>query len=413
MPASILSDRTTRNRLDCLPNEILEIILSFCCGVTTLFAFTKANAQAQALFERCPHAFLTDAIQCSPMDLQLQKMLCSIMAIRQHRKGQVADEDFRAFIHRTLSDQSNRKPFELSGIQPAESMGTLAHAASLCNFVTEAEKSFIKVRLPKAAAKMQAVVTRDRIFNQVQRPFTLNYRYQHPSITELHRIRRALWRVCLYLEAFYTPYLSKSNNEHEEVITEEFNAVKTQSKPTDKSPILDATFLAKQWCIDHPNIYFQECFFRQMTVWELEEMDCVWNHLSHKHNTFWHRPCPHCHRSLLPDDLVGHLRECRHHMNHRYMPPDYACNFRNACELFRFRLEKGILGRTTALDTAARSGSLARWSSGGFLFHLNCHGIYNSRGSPPVTCCDPHCGFIDWACCMWDQDRIAPLMRSR
>ena len=412
MPASILSDRTTRNRLDCLPNEILEIILSFCCGVITLFAFTKANAQAQALFERRPHAFLTDAIKCSPMDSQLQKMLCSIISIRQRRKGQVADEAFRAFVQRTLRDQSNRISFELSGIQPAESMETLAVAASLCNFVTEAEKSFIKVRLPKAAAKMQAVVTRDRIFNKVQRPFTLNYRYQHPSITELHRIRRALWRVCLYLEAFYTPYLSKSNNEHEEVITEEFTALKTQSKPTDISPIMDATFLAKQRYIDHPYIYFQECFFRHMTVWELEEMDCVWNHLSHKHNTFWHRRCAHCHRSLLPDDLIGHLRERRHHMNHRYEVSDYACNFRDACELFRQRLEKGLEGRTTAFDTAAWSGSLARSSSGGFLFHLDCHAFFNSRGSPPVTCWDRYCSFIDWACCMWDQERIAPLILS-
>ena len=126
------------------------------------------------------------------MDLQLQKILCSIISIRQLRKGQVADENFWNSVHRTLSDQSDRTPCELSCIQSTQSMEILAHAANLCDFVTEAEMSFIRVRLPKVAAKTQLVVARDRVFDKDQRPFTLNHTYQHPSGTEIHRIRRAL-----------------------------------------------------------------------------------------------------------------------------------------------------------------------------------------------------------------------------
>ena len=109
-------------------------------------------------------------------------------------------------------------------------MEILAHAANLCDLVTEAERSFIRVRLPKVAAKTQLVVARDRFFDKDQRPFTLNHTYQHPSGTEIHRIRRALWRVCLYLEAFYTPDITQPNNELERVIIEELGAVENETQ---------------------------------------------------------------------------------------------------------------------------------------------------------------------------------------
>ena len=54
---NFLSAKPTSNRLDSLPNEIHEIILNISCGVITLFAFTMANTQAQALFKRFPNAF--------------------------------------------------------------------------------------------------------------------------------------------------------------------------------------------------------------------------------------------------------------------------------------------------------------------------------------------------------------------
>ena len=402
MPASNLSARHTRTGLDCLPNEILETIMSFFCGVTTLYAFAKAHTRAQALFERSPNAFLINAIQSSSMHLHLQKILCSIISIHQLQKGQVADKDFRNFVHKNLSDQSERTPLKLNGIQPTESIGILAHAANLCDFVTEAERSFLKVRLPKVADKIQLVVARDRFFDKDERPLTLNYTYQHPSETEVHRIRRALWRVCLYLEAFYIPNILQSDNELERVILEELDAVENQTKPTEISPLWYATSEAK-------HLDPQECFFQQMTVWELQEMDCLWNHLSHQYTTFWHQTFPYCHRSLLSNDLISHLRERRHHLNHESRPSDYDWTFDHAYEWFRVDLELGMLGRTTALDTAAWLGSLARESSGGFLYHLEYHGLFPDEGPPRVICSGRRCGFIDWACCMWDQDRIAPL----
>ena len=404
MPASILSGRPTRSRLDRLPNEVLGAILSFSCGVTTLYAFTKANSQAQALFQRSPSAFLNDAIYRSSMDLQFQKMLSSIISLRQRRKGQVADEGFRNFVHRTLSDEFDQISSELSSIQPTDSMDILAHAANLCDFVTDTERSFIRVRLPKVAHGMRLVAAKDRFCDKVQHPITSDYQHQHPSATEIHRIRRALWRVCLYLEAFYTPYVPQPNNEHKELVLNEFEARKIQTKSAAISTVLDAAFKAKRKCAD-----FQKCFFQKMTVWELEEMNCVWNHLSHEHNTFWHRPCPQCHRSLLPDELIDHLQERRHHMNEKYKPSIDSYNFRNDYKFVRFKLETGLLGRTSTLDTAAWSGSLARESSDGFLYHLGIHGLWSKQASAPVMGCGQSCSFIDWACCMWDQDRISAL----
>ena len=403
MPASILSGRPTRSRLECFPNEILNSVLSFSSGVTTLYAFVNANTQAQAVFETSARDVLTGAIRCSSMDLHLQAMLGFIISIRQCRKGQVTDEDFRKFVHRALSDQSDRT-FELSRIEPTDAMDVLAHAASLCDFVTDTERSFISVRLSKVATKMQLVAARDRVYNKVQHPFTLDYEYWYLSATEIHRIRRALWRVCLYLEAFYAPYVPEPNNEHKDLILNEFGATKIQTKSPVIFTIWDATFQAER-----KRAEFQKCFFQKMTAWELEEMDCVWNHLSNLQNTFWHRPCPHCHhQSFLPDDLIAHLRECEHHANEGHGSSN-RCKFRKNCKLFRFKIERGTLGRTTALDTVRWSGSLAGESNDGFLDHLECHGEWSGQASAQVTCCGQNCGFIDRACCMWDRDKITAL----
>lgn len=135
-------------------------------------------------------------------------------------------------------------------------------------------------------------------------------------------------------------------------------------------------------------------FFRQMTVWELEKMDCVWSHLHHKHNTFWHRSCPYYCRSLLPDDLTRHLQTCQHETKYKFRRYDFGGNFRDTCEWFRCDLEIGIYGRTTAHHTAAWPGLQATEPSRGFLFHLkHCHRLPNDK--PPSICYGHRCRVID------------------
>lgn len=141
-------------------------------------------------------------------------MLCSIISIRQRRGNSAADEEFQIFVRQTLGDQYTPTHLDLNCRPFIDSMKLLAHAADLCNFVTDAERSFIRVRLPKVAASRQHVVARTRFFGNAS---TLEYTNPHSTATGLHRIRSALWRVGLYLEAFFVPYLSPLNNDHEDV----------------------------------------------------------------------------------------------------------------------------------------------------------------------------------------------------
>ena len=155
--------------------------------------------------------------------------------------------------------------------------------------------------------------------------------------------------VCLYLEAFHTPYNPRPNSELEGVIFEEFDVVENDTKLTKTFPTWYVTSEAEY-------IDLQECSFQQMTVWEFEEMDCVSNYLNHNYTSYCYRPLPHCHHFLLSGDSNSHLPKCRHQLGHEYMPSDHGGNSEHACEWFRVDLELGILSRTTALDTASWSG---------------------------------------------------------
>ena len=115
--------------------------MTFFCGVNTLHPFVKASSQAQAVFKRCPDAFIGGAIQCSSMDLQLKKMLCSIIPIRQRRAHPAAEEDFPTFVHQTLSDQSARTHLDLTCTPSSDSTEYLTRAVDPYDLVTDAEKS--------------------------------------------------------------------------------------------------------------------------------------------------------------------------------------------------------------------------------------------------------------------------------
>lgn len=108
-------------------------------------------------------------------------MLCSIISIRQRRGNSAADEEFQIFVRQTLGDQYTPTHLDLNCRPFIDSMKLLAHAADLCNFVTDAERSFIRVRLPKVAARRQHVVARIRF---------LGMRDMHPLWSIRTRIQK-------------------------------------------------------------------------------------------------------------------------------------------------------------------------------------------------------------------------------
>lgn len=119
-----------------------------------------------------------------------------------------------------------------------------------------------------------------------------------------------------------------------------------------------------------------------MTVWELEEIECIWYHLFHQSGTIWRRPCPFYRQHPLPDDLIGHIRECEQYVVSGKVSYYYGCNFQEAYAWYRSDLEGDYQGTTTANDIAAWPGSLAREPSTGLKFLIDRHKQINPDGDP-------------------------------
>jgi len=402
MPASISMSQPLRSRLDNLPNEILETLMGCCDGPVALYALLEAYPQANALFENRPHAILLDALRCSTLEVQLQKMLCAILSIRQHRRYHDADEAFQHYVHRCLQDQSVIVELDLSSMPSSDGITVLEVAVEVCNDVSKAERSFIETQMPIVPARIRRSMAKDR-WQQDQRHqnFATSLNESCPSSTELHRIRRALWRLRLYFEAFYIPYSTS------EVDTQSCPDVPIEVKLAKECGPWGSSFMLKQKYIET-----QRVFFTQMTVWELEELECAWYHLCHQARTFWCCRCPHCDRRQLPDDYVGHLRECEHD-NIGDEEHNHGCNFKEACSTFRSSLEhpeNRPRGWNTGKALAQWPDPLANKPSAGFKF-LHAHNkSLNPKGNPR----NPwrwgprgaHKEFVIWGYCMWDRERL-------
>lgn len=98
------------------------------------------------------------------------------------------------------------------------------------------------------------------------------WRREQASPTELYRICRALCKLWLFFETFWD-----------------------LSNP-------------KRFDVGRNN-YLQPLIFDLLSMWELEEMECVHPHLRYQ-TQLWRRPCPNCNSYLMPDELLGHSRSC-------------------------------------------------------------------------------------------------------
>ena len=308
--------------MDEIPNEILDMIAEHSSGVAALFALVEANKRARALFERRPHAMLLGAMHSSSMEIQLQKILCVILSIRQCRRHSDDHEKAsQAYIAAHLRDQSTDIHLDLDPRSSSDAIHILKDAVKIYEDITQAVESLARIQLPKPPTRIHTSINRDRFHGRMRHRFTLSFKEPPQSPTELYRIRRAFWRLRLYFEAFYEPYL----------------VLQTQIRSA-RSP----TALALSGTPQKDPLKAQAPFFSHLTVWELEEMECAWYQLNEQSRKLWRRRCPHCREHLLPDDLVEHSLERNYRTGLDLSR--FVCNFENACAWFRMDLEDNAQG---------------------------------------------------------------------
>ena len=379
----------TKRRIDLLPNEILKMIMGQCDGVTVLYALVRSNTRAQTLFERNALSILTDVLRSSTMHSQLCNMLRSILSLRQILRHDGSEDTLQDFVDQFIDCPSLDLRLDLKNLPMGEAMNVLGFAAELCESVTRAERSFVRVRLFKIISKLESKLMQDRYY-RTARYESISLDRRPASQAELHRIRRGLWRLHLYYMAFYMPYIA---------LDEDCRGPAAMSL----AGKLQVNIPALAWDYSRRYLNRQKGFFWQMTIWELEEMECIWYHLKQNPSLFWNGICPHCHASFLPDDLIIHNRpECQRGSGE-------ACKFTSAISYFRADFEKlpHWVNHPIISDPykalAAWPDPLAEHAGAGYTYAVR-HGMTRVRG--PGLSRGPLDKLLNWGYCIWDCDRF-------
>ena len=253
---SMMAGPLKKCRIDLLPNEILKMIMGQCDGVTVLYALVRSDSGAQTLFEGKAISILTDVLRSSTMHHHLRNMLCSILSLRHILCHDGSRNTLQDCVDKFIDCPSIEIRLDLNNLLTYEAMNVLSFAAELCESVTRAERSFVRVRLSRIISRLESKSMQDRYY-QTARYESISLGRRPASQEELHRVRRALWRLHLYYMAFYMPYIA---------LNEYCRGPGVQcliGKVQENTPVLAWAYYRRSE-LDH--LKKQKGFFGQMTV---------------------------------------------------------------------------------------------------------------------------------------------------
>ena len=378
-----------------------DVIHRFLRGIDTLFKIVCISKRARAGFLRQPRVILLRAMNHSGMHSYSQKLFATSISIRERYRNDNTDISLPGYIMIRLEDQSSTIELDLSFTPVSRLIHMLEDAANMYSSIEAAEKSFVETQLQILMSRVQACTVNNR------NPSTTALDHQQLSLTELHRIRRAIWRLRLFYEAFYEPYVSLAARERQQTEFRSSYASRIHPKPGRTYKIWGLSKAAKDAYIS----VYQRHFFHQLTDWELEEMECIWYHLRYQSDNIWRRPCPLCLMPLLPDHLVAHTRECRNqHLGNndstRWRSP-CSPSFMNAAYRFRPDIEENssapqhiARGLLTWPDEAAAE------PSEGYTFLTDHLEDIRPNAKPPTMARGARKDFVNWGYCIWDRERF-------
>ncbi|KAL8688044.1 MAG: hypothetical protein Q9218_005946 [Villophora microphyllina] len=152
------------------------------------------------------------------------------------------------------------------------------HATAIFNQIAEAVDSFTEAILPSHISTM----------------FPL-------SQQERHRIWRAFWRLRLYF-ALYHDFRPQAQSNYQDDLSRHLNQLKWGPRVHRRASRYHSR-------AEHPRD--QEEFFKKLTIWEIEEMDCVYHHIRYQSRSgLWRKACRKCDKMIMPD--VGESNhDCR------------------------------------------------------------------------------------------------------
>ena len=408
-------------RVAYLPDEIILHILEYLPDLPTLFEIT-AIANPDAL-NTPPWGLLGRFVDRYP--LQLQKLIRFVMCVRY---GKISHE--KNLEEHLIANLENLQPLPFSTVsglenlfrqdnlnekeqqRTAEILPFLIHdsiydpitilqdMSIVSSDMEQLVGSFICTRLDRTHVRMKDIITKEyqdklRLCDGKGHtkamheehwgprhclkacPSTMGARQNPPildidtdpappSPTELHRIRRAVWRLLLYSDLFHEPNPKYPIHNRE-----------SQSS--------DASF----------------AFLETLTAWELEEIECVYYHLREQMK-LWTDPQSSCYSPKLADRLLNTFGPIRN-VYHSHGDPedcDTAEAKRHITYLTGFLREfKSYETKTEWPDTQDANRPNAGW-----LYLEENYKVLNVlHGNLRIALVGY---FLDWGYCIWDRSRL-------
>ncbi|KAL9012149.1 MAG: hypothetical protein Q9173_003062 [Seirophora scorigena] len=176
----------TRACLNTVPVEILHLIISKLHSLSDLRAFITSCKRARSVYLQHPAIIILDILEHSNLGSQIQWLFVRTMKLEYYRNPDAYTELFNRFhnLDRETLKTSLAMLFDKRG--PAE---FLFYVTDMMEEISDIEQSFIKAKLAKASARLPEP-------DAEQSP---------PTRMELHRVRRAIWRLVFFYKLFHLP----------------------------------------------------------------------------------------------------------------------------------------------------------------------------------------------------------------
>ncbi|KAI4189215.1 MAG: hypothetical protein LQ348_003828 [Seirophora lacunosa] len=178
----------TRARLNTVPVEILHLIMSKLPSLSDLRVFITSCKRARSVYLQHPAIVILDILAHSNLGSQIQWLFVRTMTLESYRDLDAYTEIFdrlhnmdRETLKTSLAvlfDKDKRGPVEF-----------LLYVDDMMEEISDLEQSFIKAMLAKASARLPEP-------DAEQSP---------PTRMELHRVRRAIWRLIFFYKLFHLP----------------------------------------------------------------------------------------------------------------------------------------------------------------------------------------------------------------
>jgi hypothetical protein len=353
---NITTHGATTGHLARLPNELLLHIMEQMPSPGALYNFMKACPRSAVVAQSHPkpQEVLMGVIQRLGIPLQLHNFICITLAVRHSIVA-------LAGLERYL--ETNLEGISIPSIVACgkDLVGMLQDLVTLFEDIDTLEETFLTIRLENAVQLQRVRQSCAYDSKTVSKPAA--------SPTELHRIRRAFWRLQLYSDLYHHP---------------------------------GRRSMAHDWGINS----YRRKFLLASTVWEHEELECAYYHVKDQLEV-WRDSNSARYAPALAHRLLERFQCDKDNWDPSDRPKSrpeshisYAVFHRPDFALHVYFNSQSRTAWADTLEACEPSAGYQYFKANSEEFGAGMDSYFHTS---PLSC------FLDWGFCMWDRSRLETL----